>query len=160
MINSKTKIRDSRIYTRLIARGRLRLGFFASPAAIWERVSAPITRGVELPTYGYNFRPNERKSGLGHHSPPAQESTFRATDTVILDEGARVLPVSETETIMIWSPLSSCKYEVGYVQNASLPPRSSTIPKMISPVIVMTLMELFDLVSDYSLDTFERPTQR
>ena len=104
------------MYTRLIALGRFRLGFFASPAAICSPGQLmPTDDTKELITHSNDLGPKERESSLGHHSPPScpkngemnyrepkacitltQELSFVSTDPVVLYKRARVFPVSET----------------------------------------------------------------
>jgi hypothetical protein len=85
-----------------MAFGRLRLGFFASPAAIWERSFEKMAFSpCGKSTYGNNLRPDERECSLSHHSPPAQEAALCARNAMVLDEWARVLPVAETDSIPV-----------------------------------------------------------
>ena len=53
--------------------------------------------------YGNDLRASERKSCLNEHTPPAQEAPLCTSDASILNEGARVFPIAETKTIVIWS---------------------------------------------------------
>ena len=87
------------MYTRRIALGRLRRGFFVSPAAIWE--SEYKARKLRDPAYGDDLRANERESGVIKDSPPAEESAFCAGDSLVLNKRTRVLPVAETDTIVV-----------------------------------------------------------
>ena len=90
------------MYTRLMALGRLRRGFFASPAAIYKQPFVSV--GQELATeitYSNNLSTNEGESGLRQDSDPAKELALRTTDVIELGEGTRVLPVTEADPIMV-----------------------------------------------------------
>ena len=54
-------------------------------------------------THSDNFSANEREGCLGKDSPPAEEATFCAGDTIELNEGTRVFPIAEAKTIVIRS---------------------------------------------------------
>jgi len=92
------------MYTRRIAFGRLRRGFFASPAAIWEfpLVTKKVC-AVRNWTHGDDLGTNEGKRCLGHDRPSAEETPLRAAYTLILDERTRVFPIAESKAIAIWA---------------------------------------------------------
>jgi hypothetical protein len=98
------------MYTRRIAFGRLRLGFFASPAAIWKSI---LITSIRCPpdedwgdmlsgrTHGDDLSADEREGCLGHNGPKTKESPFRASNAIVLGERTRVFPITETDAIVI-----------------------------------------------------------
>ncbi len=58
------------------------------------------TRRRHEKTYSDDFRSDEGEGGLGHNCPPAQEAALRTTNTDVLREWTRVLPVSEANSVM------------------------------------------------------------
>ena len=52
---------------------------------------------------GDDFRADERECGPNQDIPESEESPLRAADAVELRKRSRVLPVTEAETVMIWS---------------------------------------------------------
>ena len=50
---------------------------------------------------GDNLCANEGESGLGHYSPPCQESALASFNAVELVEGSWVLPVAEANTVVV-----------------------------------------------------------
>ena len=93
-------------------------------------------------TYSNDFSPNKWEGGLRQDSPPAQKLAFRALDAVELDKWSRVLPITKSNSIMVWSTyrIKMTWWSAWLMHN--IPPRSRTIPRMMRPVIVRTLMEL------------------
>jgi hypothetical protein len=51
----------------------------------------------------YNFCADEGECCLGHDSPPAQESPLRPVDPIELGEGTGILPVAESQAIVVGS---------------------------------------------------------
>ena len=51
----------------------------------------------------HDLSSNERESGLGHDSPPSQETTLCARDAIELNEWSRIFPISKSETVMVGS---------------------------------------------------------
>ena len=85
-----------------MALGRLRRGFFASPAAIYKQPFVSV--GQELATeitYSNNLSTNEGERGLRQDGEPAKELALRAGDLVVLHERARVLPVAEADPVVV-----------------------------------------------------------
>jgi len=87
------------MYTRRIALGRLRRGFFVSPAAIWE--SEHKERRFKNPAYRNDLRTNEREGSVVKDGPPPEEPTLCAGYPFVLSKRTWVLPVAETDTIMV-----------------------------------------------------------
>jgi len=54
-------------------------------------------------TYGNDFGTNEGEGSLGHNGPPAKESAFCTGNAIVLNKGARVLPVAEANAIAVGS---------------------------------------------------------
>ena len=54
--------------------------------------------------YRNKLGPHEGEHRLRHHCEPSQEATFRAPNVVELDEGTRMLPRAETNTVMVRAP--------------------------------------------------------
>ena len=84
---------------------------------------------------------------MSEYGPKAEEAAFRAFNTRVLDKWTWVLPVAESDAIVVWSTCGG--YLRGFKLGVSghLPPRSRATPKIIRPVMVMTLMELQDAVN-------------
>lgn len=96
-----------RMYTRRIAFGMLRLGFFASPAAIWKSIQLsqhfPNKTVSAGRTHSDDLSADERKGGLGQNRPKAKEAPLRTSNAIKLDEGTRMLPIAEPKTIVVWT---------------------------------------------------------
>jgi len=58
--------------------------------------------------YSNNFSPNEWEGGLCQDSPPAQKLAFCPFDAIELGKWSRFLPITESESIMIWP---TCKID-------------------------------------------------
>ena len=52
-------------------------------------------------TYSNDFCPKERKSGLCHDRPPAQETTFGPINSIELSKCPWILPIAEPQSIMV-----------------------------------------------------------
>ena len=93
--------------------------------------------------YSNNLGTNVREGSLGEDSPPPEESAFGTGNAIELHERPWVLPKTKTEAIAVGTPYKMVSRFSETAQSPSyIPPRSRMIPKMISPVIVITLMEL------------------
>lgn len=86
-----------------MALGRFLRGFLASPAAIYVRSDqcTSVHSKTGSITYGNNLSSDERERSLRHDCPPTEETSLGAPDAMELDEGTWVLPVAETDTIMV-----------------------------------------------------------
>jgi hypothetical protein len=146
------------MYTRRIAFGRLRLGFFASPAAIWQfnSIQRNLITSFPLParqdwaalctegrTHGDDLGTNEREGCLGQNSPKTEETPFRAGNIVILNKRTRVFPIAESETFVIGA---SSEVEDNSQDNQAYVVLSMRITwegagKIAVPVMVITLIE-------------------
>ena len=80
-------------------------------------------------TYSDDFSSEVGESSLCHDSPPAKETTFGAADTIVLNERARVVPVTETKTIVTGST-SEVKNDT-----KDLKPHKSNQYKQISSIL-------------------------
>ena len=49
----------------------------------------------------HDLRANERERSLCHDSPPSEELALGAGYAIVMVKGPRVLPVAETETVMV-----------------------------------------------------------
>ena len=58
---------------------------------------------VVINTNSNDLGTDERESSLRHDRPPAQETALRSRDVVELRQGAWMVPVAETETIVVRS---------------------------------------------------------
>jgi hypothetical protein len=52
-------------------------------------------------THSDDLSADERKGGLGQNRPKAKEAPLRASNAIELDEGTRMLPIAEPNTIMV-----------------------------------------------------------
>ena len=85
-----------------MAFGRLRRGFFASPAAIYQRQISIIHLGTHTEkTYSNNLGTNKRERRLFQYSYPAKEPTLRTADELELSERTRMFPVTKTNTVVV-----------------------------------------------------------
>lgn len=80
---------------------------------------------------------------MGEDSPEPQEATLAARNALVLNEWPGIFPVAEADSLMV-GPTYRLFYKrvVPGGRFPNLPPRSRTMPKIMRPVIVMTLMEL------------------
>ena len=61
-----------------------------------------VTKGQAM-TYGNDLSANEGERRLREHREPTEETTLRAGNIVVLDERTGVFPVTETDTVVVWS---------------------------------------------------------
>ena len=61
------------------------------------------TATIELSAYSNDLSTDKRERGLGEHRNPAEELALGAANAVELDKRTRVLPVAETETVVVRS---------------------------------------------------------
>jgi hypothetical protein len=54
-------------------------------------------------SHSCNLSPNVTESSLTHDTPPSEEPSLHPTYPVELDEWPRVFPITETDTIMVWT---------------------------------------------------------
>ena len=94
-------------------------------------------------TYGDDLRSNERERSLGDDAPPPDEPTGDSGDAMVLDERAGIFPVTESDP-----EINVRIFDISYgaktpcLSRFGPPPRSRTIPRIMRPTMVMTLMEL------------------
>jgi hypothetical protein len=79
--------------------------FTGSDLVIDTMEPSPIKEKPEG-TYSNNFSPNKCEGSLCQNSPPAQKPAFCASDAIELNKWSRVLPIAESNPIVIWS---TCK---------------------------------------------------
>ena len=94
-------------------------------------------------THSDNLRSNEGERGLRDDTPPSDEPTGDSRDSVVLNERPGIFPVTESD-----SKIGVSIFDILFgVKSCCLswfgpPPRSRTIPRIMRPTMVMTLMEL------------------
>ena len=75
----------------------------------WIRSSSDLLVSKRR-SYRHNLRADEREGSLSHDRPPAKEATSGSRNVVVLHEGARMLPVSETDAVVVRST-AQIKYD-------------------------------------------------
>ena len=64
-------------------------------------MSNEINVDSRIVTYSNNLSPDKRESSVVQNRPPAKETAFSSCDIIILDEWSRILPITESNAVMV-----------------------------------------------------------
>lgn len=112
-----------------MALGRLRRGFFVSPAAIWEGEQEERTpRDL---TYSNDLSTNKRESSVGKDGPKPKKPAFCTRNPRVLSKSTWVFPVAETDTVVVGAS-SEVKDETQYDETSYCDNLDRTVRVLVS----------------------------
>jgi len=94
-------------------------------------------------TYGDNLRSDEGEGSYRGDAPPPNKPAGDSGNIMVLNERAGIYPVTETDPeINVRIPGTTSRVGSSCLSWFGPPPRSRTIPRIMRPTMVKTLMEL------------------